>query len=142
MCDVARGTLKSLAFQEPAPPAVDVDAKPENSARVVWALAWPAVALNSMQVVNNFLDTFFIGQLDKSSMTAHAASMAMIFLLFSLAMSLGTSATALVSRAYGAGRVEEFQMAARQNLAVSVLSGFAIGALGALAAPYAANYFL
>ena len=46
----------------------------ESSVRVVWALAWPAVALNSLQVVNTLLDRFFIGHLPQSSLTAHGGS--------------------------------------------------------------------
>ncbi len=35
----------------------------ENYSRIVWALAWPAVALNSLQVINTLLDRFFVGRL-------------------------------------------------------------------------------
>jgi hypothetical protein len=35
----------------------------ENASRVVWTLAWPAVALNSLQVINTLLDRGFIGHL-------------------------------------------------------------------------------
>ena len=96
----------------------------ENSARVVWALAWPAVALNSLQVVNTLLDRAFIGHLQTESLTAHGGSMNVMFLMFSLAISLATGATALVSRAFGAGEKAEFRHASKQAVALAVAFGF------------------
>lgn len=101
----------------------------ENSLRIVWALAWPAVALNSMQVINALLDAFFVGHLSKESLTAYGGMTPVLFLMFSFAMSLGTAATALVSRAYGAQNIAEFKKAAKQNLSLSIIAGFLFLAL-------------
>jgi putative MATE family efflux protein len=114
----------------------------ERPSRIVWTLAWPAVALNSLQVVNSLLDSAFIGHLDQAALTAYGGITVVVFLLFSLAMALGTGATALVARAYGAGRVEEFRTACRQSIGLSILAGVAFGALGALAADGAAGAFI
>ena len=86
----------------------------ENPTRVVWALAWPAVALNSLQVINTLLDRFFIGHLEPAALTAQGASQNVMFLMFSLAMALGTASTALVSRAFGAEDVPGYRIGARQ----------------------------
>src|SRR5690349_16548534 len=92
--------------------ALESDEAAEHPSRVVWALAWPAVALNSLQVINNLLDTTFVGRLEPAAMTAHGASVIVLFLMFSVAMALGTAGTALVSRAYGAENHQEYRKAA------------------------------
>jgi putative MATE family efflux protein len=102
----------------------------ENLAWVVWGLAWPVVALNSLQVVNALLDRAFIGHLDPSALTAHGASMSVIFLFFSLAAALGVATTALVSRAYGAGQRDEVRAASRQCVNLSLFCGIAVAVLG------------
>jgi putative MATE family efflux protein len=114
----------------------------EHSARIVWALAWPAVALNSLQVVNSLLDSAFIGHLDQAALTAYGGITVVVFLLFSLSMALGTGATALVARAFGAGKVEEFRMACRQSMGLAVVAGLVLGAIGAGSASLAAGVFL
>ncbi len=114
----------------------------ENASRVVWALAWPAVALNSLQVVNTLLDRFFIGHLHEASLTAHGASTNVMFLMFSLAASLGTGASALVSRAYGAEDEAEYRRAAQESLALSLILGLAFALLTAVTAAWAAATLL
>ncbi len=114
----------------------------ENPTRVVWALAWPAVALNSLQVVNTLLDRFFIGHLESSALTAQGASQNVMFLTFSLAMAVGTAATAIVSRAYGAEDEAGYRVGARQATNLSVLIGFALAFASCLVAPLAAHFIL
>lgn len=114
----------------------------ESPVKVIWTLAWPAVALNSMQTVNNLLDRGFIGHLSQASLTAHGASINILFLLFSLAMSLSTASTALVSRAYGAGNGIEVRMAVRKCLTLTFIAAVVFGTLGILSADFAANQFL
>lgn len=114
----------------------------ENPSKVVWALAWPAVVLNGMQVLNMLLDSAFIGRLESAALLAYGALTNVLFLLFSLAMALATAATALVSRAYGAGQVEEFRMASRQALSVTLACGTILAILGASLSPAAAQAFL
>lgn len=111
----------------------------ENSAKVVWALAWPAVALNSLQVVNSLLDRGFIGHLTEAALTAHGCAMNVMFLMFSLAMALATGATALVARAYGARNPGEYQMAARQALRIAIIGGFLVSAVTAFTSPAVAR---
>ena len=122
-----------------SPPEVS---KHERSHRVVWALAWPAVALNSLQVVNSVLDGGFVGHLDKASLVAYGGMTPVLFLMFSFAMSLATAATALVSRAYGAGDPGEYRMATRQSLSLSIVGGFVLSAACWVLAPIFARNLL
>ena len=114
----------------------------ENASRIVWALAWPAVALNSLQVVNTLLDRFFIGHLHEASLTAHGASTNVMFLVFSLAASLGTGASALVSRAFGADEPDEYRRAAQESLGLALGLGAAFSVLTALSAAWVASVLL
>jgi len=100
--------------------------------RTVWTLAWPAVALNSLQVVNTLLDRFFIGHLSESSLTALGGAMTVTFLTFSFAIAISTGATAIVARAFGAGNQTEYQEASRQAYSLAWMSGLMIGALAIL----------
>jgi len=114
----------------------------ENATSVVWKLAWPAVALNSLQVLNQLLDRGFIGHLDAAALTAHGGAINVMFLMFSLAVAVATGATALVSRAYGAGQASEYRLASRQSIRVAIFSGFIAAAFAALAASPVAHIVL
>lgn len=114
----------------------------ENASRVVWALAWPAVALNSLQVVNTLLDRGFIGHLPTSAITAHGGATSVMFLMFSLAVSIAAGATALVSRAFGAGEAREYREASRQSFNLAIAAGFLLGGVTVLAAHWAAAAIL
>lgn len=114
----------------------------ESAGRVVWELAWPAVALNSLQVVNTLLDSGFVGHLEGSSLTAYGGMTPVLFLMFSFAMSLGTAATALVSRAYGGEQFDESRTAARQSLSMSVALGVLLAVVCWFAAPAFARALL
>ncbi|HLK14108.1 MAG TPA: MATE family efflux transporter [Fimbriimonadaceae bacterium] len=106
----------------------------EHAGRVLWALAWPAVALNSLQVLNTLLDRFFIGHLPEAAITAHGASTSVMFLLFTLAISVATGTTAVVSRAFGAGNSAEFRRASREGLSLAFACGLLVAAVAVLTA--------
>ncbi len=114
----------------------------ENSARVVWALAWPAVALNSLQVINTLLDRGFIGHLSAGALTGHGGSSNVTFLMFSLGVALATGATAIVSRGYGAENKPEYLRGAQEALSLAVYIGVVIGLITALVARFSAQLVL
>ena len=118
------------------------DSTAERAGRVVWALAWPAVALNSLQVVNSLLDSGFVGHLDADSLTAYGGMTPVLFLMFSFAMSIATAATALVSRGYGAEDVGEYRKACRQSLSMSLFFGVLLGGVCFWLAPWFAKGLL
>jgi putative MATE family efflux protein len=101
----------------------------ENPTRVVWALAWPVVALHSFQVLNTMLDTFFIGHLKTAALTAQGAASTLLFLMIALSWALNASATALVSRPYGAEDISRYRKAARQVISVAIFGGLGLVAL-------------
>jgi putative MATE family efflux protein len=114
----------------------------ENLAKALWALSWPVVTLNLLNVVNALLDRFFIGTLPRAALTAHGAAVSVIFMLFSLAFSVGIGAGASISRAYGAQEYEEVKRGADQAVRVSVYVGLGLALIAALTAPLAAKLIL
>lgn len=114
----------------------------ENPARIVWALAWPAVALNSLQVVNTLLDRFFLGHLPQSAFTAVGGAISATFLTFSIAMALSTGATAIVARAFGADNQAEYRQASRQAFGLAWIAGLFFGLLTVVTAPLMARTML
>ena len=123
-------------------PEVPAALRSGNPAGIVWQLAWPAVALNSLQVVNNLLDRFFIGHLPASALTAQGGSINVLFLMFSLAMSIGTAGTAIVSRLFGAGEHDQVKVGAEQAMRFAMLSGLIAGLITILIAHPAARAVL
>ena len=88
----------------PAPPESERDAlpaAPENPLKVVWTLAWPAVALNSLQTVNALLDSYFINQVSRAAMTAVGATTGFIFLFFAISCAIWTASIALATLRFG-----------------------------------------
>lgn len=114
----------------------------EHATRIVWQLAWPAVALNSFQVVNNVLDRAFLGRLSASAIAGQSASMNVTMFMFSCFMALATAPTALVSRAFGAKDFVEMRTAARKCMSLSLYLGLVLGGFAALIAFPAARFFL
>lgn len=105
----------------------------------VWDLAWPVIALNSLQVVNSLLDSKFVGSLGAASLTASGAAINITFLFFSIAFALGTAATAMVSRFYGADDPTNMAKAARQSVSLSIAIGLLSSGVAVLLAPVAAG---
>ncbi|MBS1722227.1 MAG: MATE family efflux transporter [Armatimonadetes bacterium] len=103
----------------------------ESPARIVWALAWPAVALNLLQTVNSLLDSFFVQHLEQANLTALGASTIILFLFISLSFALSTAATAFVSRAFGAKDHDGYREANQKCLGLSLAAGVLFGLLSA-----------
>lgn len=122
--------------------ALEADVAVESPARVVWTLAWPAVLLNSLQVINTLLDRGFTGRLSDSALTGYGASSNVSFLMFSLGVAIATGATAIVSRAFGAQNPAEYRRAAKESLRVAIVGGFIIGLLTSVASGLVASLVL
>jgi putative MATE family efflux protein len=85
----------------------------------VWLLAWPSVLTMMLQTLNSFTDRFFVGRLGPDALAAVGVAGQFMFLLFSVGMSIGIGATALVARFTGAGNTKDATVAANQSLAIA-----------------------
>lgn len=106
--------------------------------QIVWTLAWPAVALNSLQTINSLLDSYFVQTLPPGALTALGGSTNAIFLFISLSFMMGTAATAFVSRFHGAKDHEGCRTAARKSVSLALYLGLFLVLL-ALPAAYGAS---
>lgn len=104
----------------------DEPANEPSAARTVWSLAWPAVALNSLQSINSLLDSYFVQHLDVANLTAIGAATGVIFLFISLTFALGTASTALVSRFFGAGDKEGYRVANQKCVGLALVGGIIV----------------
>lgn len=116
--------MEKLRFWSKRPQ--DEEERGEQSWRVVWTLAWPAVALNSLQTINSLLDGYFVQTLHPAALTALGASTTIMFLFFSMSIMMGTASTALVSRAYGAEDVQLYRESSRKALSLAMYVGLGL----------------
>lgn len=88
------------------------------------------------------LDTWFVGKLPGAALKAHGAGMNVIFMVFSLMMTVSVASTALVSRSFGAGEKQTLQVANRQCLSTGVWLGLALMLLTWVTTTFAPAIFL
>ena len=96
---------------------------------VVWRLAWPTVLAMMLQVVNSFVDRFFIHSLGPNALAAAGVVGQYTFLVMSIGMSLSIGTTALVARFTGMNTPEESRVVANQSSWLAVIASFVCVAL-------------
>ncbi|MBT3320425.1 MAG: MATE family efflux transporter [Clostridia bacterium] len=81
-----------------------IDATSGNLTKILWKMAWPLIIINLIQVLYNFADTFWVGQLEDSAnaIAAVSTSFSIIFVMVSLAIGLNIATATLVSMYFGA----------------------------------------
>ncbi len=84
--------------------------------RAVWMLAWPSVLTMLLQTANSFTDRFFVGRLGPDALAAAGVGGQLMFLLFSVGMSISIGTTALVARFAGSRDHDGATVAANQSV--------------------------
>jgi putative MATE family efflux protein len=97
--------------------------------QVVWKLAWPSVLTMLLQTVNSFTDRFFVGHLGSDALAAVGVAGQLMFLLFSIGMSISVGTTALVARFSGAGQLDDATIAANQSVWIAGIASVSCVAL-------------
>jgi len=92
--------------------------------RTLMKLAVPTVVSNLLSTAYNLLDTFWLGGLGSSALSAPMMSWPIISLIFSFVFGLSGAAIALISQNRGAGKDED----ARKSLAHIIIVVILIGA--------------
>ncbi len=100
------------------PPVIEAETT-RGLHQAVWKLAWPSVLTMLLQTVNSFTDRFFVGHLGSDALAAVGVAGQLMFLLFSVGMSISIGTTALVARFSGAGETDEATVAANQSVWIS-----------------------
>lgn len=101
-----------------APPLTRPEAQTRMH-REVWLLAWPSVLTMMLQSLNMLIDRGFVGRLGPDALAAVGVGGQLMFLLFSIGMSISVGTTALVARFTGTRETDEARVAANQSLWVA-----------------------
>jgi putative MATE family efflux protein len=109
----------------------------------VWQLAWPAVLTNLLQSTVGLVDIKVVGSLGAPAVAAATAGHRLFFVLQAVLMAVSVGTTALVARAFGAGRKEEAGRVVSSSLALGCGIALVMAVLGLAAAePFAALFGL
>ena len=91
-----------------------------------------------LQNMQSVIDLFWVGGLGSKAVAAVAMSATILMVLFPMLMGLSTGTIALVSRAVGAGNLDEASAAASQSLMLAFVLGVFFGVIGWL---FSDNFF-
>jgi putative MATE family efflux protein len=90
--------------------------------RAVWMLAWPSVLTMLLQTANSFTDRFFVGHLGSDALAAAGVGGQLMFLFFSIGMSIAIGTTALVARFAGSRDHDGATVAANQSVWIAAIA--------------------
>jgi putative MATE family efflux protein len=105
--------------------------------RRLFALAWPIIGVNLLQVLALAIDTIMVGHLEDSETLLTSLSFAtqVIFLLLVVMMGLTIGTVATVARAYGARDTARVNHVLLQSTQLTIVVGVSVGIVGNLFAP-------
>lgn len=98
--------------------------------RTLVFLAGPMAISALLQNVQSLIDLFWVGRLGREAVAALAMSGTILTLVFPLVMGMSAGSVAIVSRAIGAGHLDEASRVAGQSLTAAVLFGLLAGGGG------------
>ncbi len=94
----------------------------------------PLMLSNALQSASQTVASIFLGRLiGVNALAAVSAVFPIIFLLISFIIGLSSGSTVLIGQAFGAGNSAAMKRVAGTTLSVSLVLGFALGLIGALA---------
>ncbi|MCD6503591.1 MAG: MATE family efflux transporter [Euryarchaeota archaeon] len=97
--------------------------------RTLMKLATPMIISNLLSTIYNLLDTFWLGGLGSSALSAPTMSWPVIALVFSFVFGMGGAAISLISQNRGAGRDEDAKKALAHIIIVVTLIGVPLAVL-------------
>jgi len=101
-----------------------------NLSRGILSLAGPMLASAVLQHVQSLIDLFWVGRLGSESVAGVALAGVVMMAVFPVIMGISTGTLALVSRAVGAGRIEDASATVRQSLLLAGIMGILAGIAG------------
>lgn len=107
--------------------------------KTMFRLAWPVMVSSLLNMVYNMTDTFWVGHLPANENAAAVAGLQIagpvMWFLIAFAFGFGSSGLALVSQFMGAHNEADAEKAAGQTMALAIILGFSVAALGVLLSP-------
>lgn len=101
-------------------------------ANTIFKLAWPVMVGNTMQVVYNSADTFWLGKLEAEAVAAISIGFPLVFLMISIGAGLTIAGTTLVAQYMGAGNQEMTNKVTGQIFLFVGLLSIVLAGLGVL----------
>ncbi|MFW5786998.1 MAG: MATE family efflux transporter [Halanaerobiales bacterium] len=97
---------------------------------VLLKLSWPIMVGESMQLMYNLADTFWVGRLGAEYLAAITVSFPIIFTVFSIGIGFSIAGVALVSQYTGAKQEEKANLATGQIISFSIFISIIFALLG------------
>ena len=118
-------------------------ARARRPARACGELAWPAVLTNLLQSTVGLVDVKVVGTLGAAAVAAATAGHRLFFVLQATLMAVSAGTTALVARAWGAGRRDEAARVIVSSLQLSCAIALVMSVFGlSIAEPFASMFGL
>ncbi|MFW6007446.1 MAG: MATE family efflux transporter [Halanaerobiales bacterium] len=95
-------------------------------------LSWPIMVGESMHLMYNLADTFWIGRLGADFLAAITVSFPLIFLFFSVGIGFSIAGISLVSQYTGAEQTKKANLAAAQTLMVAITISIIFSIIGSI----------
>ena len=95
-------------------------------------LSWPIMVGESLQLMYNLADTFWVGRLGPEYLAAITVSFPLIFLFFSVGIGFSLAGIALVSQHTGAGNKDKANLVTGQVLLFAIITSISFSILGLL----------
>ncbi len=104
-------------------------------ARMVFRLAWPAIAENALQTLLGIVDTAVVARLGTSALSGVGASQQLIWVLSNVIIAVSMGTTVLVARFTGARQPERAGATLKQSLLLGVAVSLMLMPVGLAAHP-------
>lgn len=92
-----------------------------STKKVVFDLAWPVIAEQSLATVTHIVDMMMVGRLGAAAVTAIGLTMQPVFFSMALASALSVGTTALVSRFIGSNNSKSAASVLQQSVIISII---------------------
>lgn len=109
--------------------------------RAIWMMSWPLMLTTISSSISNMVDIQVAGHLGSAAQAAVGLSEQVLFLFLVFILSIGVGTTAIVSRAYGSGNLEDSIHACSQSLALAVIMGLTLSGAAVIMAQFALPIF-
>ena len=106
-----------------------------STKKVIFKLAWPVIAEQSLATITHIVDMMMVGRLGASAVAAIGLTMQPVFFSTALASALGVGTTALVSRFIGSDQNKKAASVLQQSVLMSIIFSVIFGAIFYLFAP-------
>lgn len=109
--------------------------KDSSTKKVIFKLAWPVIAEQSLATITQIVDMMMVGRLGASAVAAIGLTMQPVFFSTALASALGVGTTALVSRFTGSDQNNKAASVLQQSVLLSIIFSLVFAAIFYFFAP-------